>query len=695
MNRNKNTAVKRSLISTLKWALILIFSTIILTFVAAGALFIYYAKDAPKLDMSKLESPPSTVVYDKDEKVIATLGAEQRDLVQTDNIPVMLVNAVTSIEDRRFFNTRGVDPIRIAGSLVNNLRGGHMQGGSTLDMQLIKLSFFSTDSADQNMKVKIQEAWLALQLDQKWSKEQIFTAYVNKVNMANGYYGMGTASQAYYNKPLTDLSIAQLALLAGIPQAPNTYNPYKNPEAAKYRRDLVINAMYRNGKITEKQRDEAINTPIDDGLQDLKSGVSIPEYANDFITEAIKQANQETGTDAPNAGLKIYTTLDSKAQQDLFNIVNTNDSVPFTDDELQVASTLIDTQTGGVAAQIGGRKQEIAVFGSNPATESTRDWGSTMKPLIDYAPAFENGIYTSTAQTISDSGPYFYPDAQNIQLNNWDNQYLGNISVRQALALSRNIPAIKTLDAVGLDNATAFANKLGFKYPVETGKYDDKGNPIFEPGTMTFANGISSNSRSSDSQYGASSERMAAAYAAFSNDGIYTKPYYVSKIVMPDGSTKTYEPERTRAMKSSTAYLITDILKDVIKGNDGTIPALSTGLYAQTPGLPEAGKTGTSNYDDAEYPKALETAGITQAQLQGGSMAPDENFVGYTPQYSMAVWTGYKNRLQPVYGENMYIAAKVFKAMMTDLYPDPTSVADWQMPSDVVKQGSDLSVTGN
>lgn len=200
----------------------------------------------------------------------------------------------------------------------------------------------------------------------------------------------GQLLKAYYNKPLTDLSIAQLALLAGMPQAPNTYNPCKNPEAAKYRRDLVINAMYRNGKITEKQRDEAINTPIDDGLQDLKSGVNIPEYANDFINEAIKQANRETGTDAPNAGLKIYTTLDSKAQENLFNIVNTNDSVPFTDDELQVASTLIDTQTGGVAAQIGGRKQEIVPFGSNQATEPTRDWGSTMKPLIDYAPAFEN-----------------------------------------------------------------------------------------------------------------------------------------------------------------------------------------------------------------------------------------------------------------------------------------------------------------
>ncbi|EKF51312.1 transglycosylase domain-containing protein [Lactococcus garvieae] len=678
----------------MKWALILTFSAVILTFVAAGALFVYYAKDAPKLDMSKLESPPSTVVYDKEGKVLATLGAEQRDLVQTDNIPVMLVNAVTSIEDHRFFNTRGVDPIRIAGSLLNNLRGGHTQGGSTLDMQLIKLSFYSTDSSDQTMEVKIQEAWLALQLDQKWSKEQIFTAYVNKVNMANGYYGMGTAAQAYYNKPLTQLSIPQLALLAGMPQAPNTYNPYKNPEAAKYRRDLVINSMYRFGKITEKQRDEAINTPIDDGLQELKGSVNIPEYANDFISEAMKQANQETGTDAANAGLKIYTTLDSTAQQNLYNIVNTNDSVPFTDDELQVASTLIDTQTGGVAAQIGSRKQEVAPFGFNQATANDRDWGSTMKPLVDYAPAFDDGIYKSTAQTIADSGPYFYPDAQNIQLNNWDNQYLGNITVRQALALSRNIPAIKTLDAVGLDKATAFANKLGLKYAVQTGT-DAEGNGTFEPGTMTYSNGISSNTGSSDRQYGATSERMAAAYAAFSNDGIYTKPYYVSKIVMPDGSTKNYEPERVRAMKSSTAYIITDILKGVVKGNDGTIPALSTGLYAQTPGLPEAGKTGTSNYSDTEYQQALETAGITQAQLQGGSMSPDENFVGYTPQYSMAVWTGYKNKLQPIYGDNMYIAAKVFKAMMTSLYPDPASVADWQMPADVVKEGSELTVTGS
>jgi len=158
--------------------------------------FVYYAKDAPKLDLNQLESMPSPKVYSTDEKLVATLGSEQRNLVQTDNIPVMLVNAVTSIEDHRFFNTRGIDPIRIAGAFVNNVKGGSLNGGSTLDMQLIKLSFFSTEKSDQTLSVKIQEAWMALKLDQKWTKEQIFTAYVNKVNMANGYYGMGTASEA-------------------------------------------------------------------------------------------------------------------------------------------------------------------------------------------------------------------------------------------------------------------------------------------------------------------------------------------------------------------------------------------------------------------------------------------------------------------------------------------------------------------
>lgn len=661
--------------------MVAILTLVVLGIAGGAAVFWYYAKDAPKLDMAKLASQPSTVIYDKDNKVIATLGAEQRDNVQTDNIPVLLVNAVTSIEDHRFFNTRGIDPVRIAGAFVNNSSGGSLNGGSTLDMQLIKLSFFSTGKQSQNMKVKVQEAWMALKLDQKWTKEQIFTAYVNKVNMANGYYGMGTAAKAYYGKPLNQLSIAQTALLAGMPQAPTTYNPYTNPTAAKWRRDMVIQAMKKYGKITAEQEKTAINTPVNDGLQPLQSSSQVPAWADNFVKEAVSEANSDTGTDAANAGLKIYTTLDSQAQQNLYNIVNTTNYVPFTDN-IQVASTLINVQTGAVAAMIGGRQQPTNVtFGFNQAVQTDRDWGSSVKPLVDYGPAFQNGIYSSTGTYIQDTGPYYYPGTTS-QLNDWDNQYMGNLTVRQALDLSRNIPAVKTLAAVGLDKSMSFLSGLGINL--------DSTN-----GSMQWSNAISSNTNqnATDTTYGISSLKMAAAYAAFSNNGVYTKPYYINKIIFPDGKEKDYKPQRNQAMSPQTAYAITDMLKGVVSGNDDPVRALSTGLTAQVPGLPEAGKTGTSNYTDDEAQQAMANAGISVASLQGGSISPDENFAGITPQYSMAVWTGYSNRLMPVYGDNIYIATKVFKAMMTTLYPDPSSIQDWTMPSGVSRNGSELTIS--
>nr|WP_244842951.1 transglycosylase domain-containing protein [Lactococcus nasutitermitis] len=657
-------------VTTLKIFLILAFSAIILGIVAAGAVFAYYAKDAPELELSKLASRPSTKYYDSEGNVIATMGSEQRNLVQTNNIPVMLVNAVTSIEDHRFFSTRGVDPIRIAGAFLHNASGGSINGGSTLDMQLIKLSFFSTKTSDQNMRVKVQEAWMALELDQKWTKEQIFTAYVNKVNMANGYYGMGTAAEAYYGKSLPDLSIAQLALLAGMPQAPTTYNPYTNPKAATWRRNLVIDAMYKYGKITAAQEKSAIATPVTDGLQPLKQSVTIPAQDDNFLKQAVAQADQITGENSANAGLKVYTTLDSQAQQNLYNIVNTTNYVPFTDNDLQVASTLINVQTGAVVAQIGGRNQPADVtFGYNQAVQTDRDWGSAMKPLVDYGPAFENGIYTSTANTIADTGPYYYPGTST-QLNDWDNQYMGILTVKNALDLSRNIPAVKTLVAVGLDNSSTFLKHVGI-----------------DLSPLQWANAISSNTPNqgkNGDEYGASSEKMAAAYAAFSNGGVYTKPYYITKIVYPDGKEVNYKPERSQAMKATTAYVITDMLKGVL-----TLPlSQSVGSNANVPGLPIAGKTGTSNYTDSE---------ITQIEQEHtnltGMVSPDENFVGYTPQYSMAVWTGYKNRMTPIYGANTDIATDVFRSMMTQLYPDPSSIADWNVPTGITQSGTNVSVT--
>lgn len=654
---------KRPWLTAIKVFFIVFFSVIILAVLAGGAVFVYYAKDAPKLDLSKLESPPSSQYFDSSNTVIATMGAENRSLFQANNIPIQLVNAVTSIEDHRFFSTRGIDPIRIAGSFVHNLKGDSINGGSTLDMQLVKLGMFSTDKSDQNLRVKVQEAWLALQLDQKWTKEQIFTAYVNKVNMANGYYGMGTAAKAYYGKDLTALSIAQIALLAGMPQAPTTYNPYVNQSAAKYRRDLVINAMYNYDKISAAQKAQALATPITDGLLPLKHSVSIPAFADNFLKEAKAQADQLAGVDTANAGVKVYTTLNTSTQETLYNVVNTNQYVDFPDKDLQVASTLINVETGAVVAQIGGRNlPKNVTFGTNGALRVDRDWGSAMKPLVDYGPAFEDGVYDSTSDTVMDE-PTTYPDGT--PLNNWDNSYLGAMTVKSALQYSRNIPAVETFVKVGKENSSNFLKKVGI-----------------DLGPLNWANAISSNT--SNPKHGASSESMAAAYAAFANDGVYTRPYYVTKIVFPDGREIDYKPSRSRAMKPSTAYIITNILQGIVK-----LPlSISVGGNANIPGMTAlAGKTGTSNYTDDERTQITNKYGDIS-----GMVSPDENFVGYTPQYSMAVWTGYQNRMTPVYGDTILCATKVFSSVMGSLYPDPSSVSDWTAPSNVTVNGSFASI---
>ena len=287
---------------------------------------------------------------------------------------------------------------------------------------------------------------------------------------------------------------------------------------------------------------------------------------------------------------------------------------------------------------------------TNQAVETNRDWGSTMKPITDYAPALEYGIYDSTASTVHDV-PYNYPGT-NTPVYNWDKGYFGNITIQYALQQSRNVTAVETLNKVGLDKAKTFLNGLGIDYP-----------------SMHYANAISSNTTESNKQYGASSEKMAAAYAAFANGGIYHKPMYVNKVVFSDGSSKEFSDPGTRAMKETTAYMMTEMMKTVL--------AYGTGRGAYLPWLPQAGKTGTSNYTDEEIEKYIKNSGY---------VAPDEMFVGYTRKYSMAIWTGYSNRLTPIVGDGFYVAAKVYRSMMTYLSED-NHPGDWTMPEGLYRSG--------
>ena len=643
---------KQTILRIAKYVSIGFLTIVIAAIVLGGGLFLYYVSKAPALSESKLVATTSSKIYDNNNELIADLGAERRVNTQASEIPTDLVKAIVSIEDHRFFDHRGVDTIRIMGAALRNLQGqGGLQGASTLTQQLIKLTYFSTSTADQTISRKAQEAWLAVQLEQKATKQEILTYYINKVYMSNGNYGMQTAAQNYYGKDLKELSLPQLALLAGMPQAPNQYDPYSHPEAALERRNLVLSEMKDQNYISAEQYEKAINTPITDGLQSLKSANSYPAYMDNYLKEVIDQVEQETGYNLLTTGMEVYTNVDKNVQQRLWDVYNTDEYVAYPDDELQVASTIVDVTNGKVLAQLGARHQSSNVsFGINQAVETNRDWGSTMKPITDYAPALEYGVYDSTASIVHDI-PYNYPGTD-IPVYNWDHGYFGNITIQYALQQSRNVTAVETLNKVGLDRAKTFLNGLGIDYP-----------------SIHYANAISSNTPESNKKYGASSEKMAAAYAAFANGGIYHKPMYINKIVFSDGSEKEFSDAGTRAMKETTAYMMTEMMKTVL--------VYGTGRGAYLPWLPQAGKTGTSNYTDDEIEKYIKNTGY---------VAPDEMFVGYTRKYAMAVWTGYSNRLTPIIGDGFLVAGRVYRSMMAYLSED-NRPGDWTMPEGLYRSG--------
>ncbi|HFQ3536065.1 TPA: PBP1A family penicillin-binding protein [Enterococcus faecium] len=630
-----------------------ILSFFCILFLAGVGLFWYYAKDAPELTDKKLDATVSSKLYTQDGELFEDLGAEKREKISANELPKTLEDAIVSVEDRRFYKHIGVDPIRIIGSALSNFTSGGLQGGSTLTQQLIKLSFFSTSAEDQTLKRKAQEAWMAVRLEQKKSKQEILTYYVNKVYMSNGLYGMETASEMYFGKKLSELSLPQTALLAGMPQAPSAYDPYVYPDQAKKRRDTVLYTMLQNEKISQTEYDQAVNVPVTDGLQELTQSDDNTKIVDNYVKEVINEVQEKTDKNVYTDGLEIYTNLDLDAQKKLYDIVNTDQYVSYPDDEMQVASTLIDTNTGKVKAQIGGRHiAEDVTLGNNLAVNTSRDFGSTMKPVTDYGPAFEYLKY-STGKTITDA-PYNY-EGTSTPVGNWDNQYMGTITLRQALYLSRNVPAVKLFNEVGSDKVASFLKNLGIEYS-----------------TIHQSNAISSNTEEKDgTKYGASSLKMAAAYAAFANGGTYYKPQYVNKIVFQDGTEETYEPDGKTAMSPETAYMITDILKDTITEGTGT--------NAQIAGLYQAGKTGTSNYTDDEYAKLGISSGVY----------PDILFAGYTPNYSISVWTGYNKKMTPVTSESSHVASDVYRELMQYVSANVTNT-DWEMPSGLIRVGGEL-----
>ena len=644
---NKKTT-KRKKKSILKRILISLFSIFVIGFTILTGLFFYYGFTAPKITAADLQGATETQILDMNQELITKLGGENRDLIAPEEVPQGLKDAVTSIEDKRYYSHLGIDPIRIIGSFVRNLRAGHItQGGSTITQQLIKLSVFSTKKEDQTYKRKIQEILLALQIEREFSKEQILTYYLNKVYMANNTYGFGTAANYYFGKELKELTIPQLALLAGMPQAPSSYDPYAHPEQAKERRDLVLQSMKDNGKLTDAQLQEAKSTPVDEGLVAEHEQVSNDDNRlifDSFLTMVADEVKEKTGLDVYSDGLTIETTVNSQAQNHLYEILNTNRYVQYVDDNVQNAVVMLDSTTGAVRAINGGRKQ-TNLLAYNRAVQNDRSTGSTIKPIMDYGPAIEYLNY-STGQTVVDK-PTKY--SSGFELNNWDNQYMGTMTMRKALVLSRNTPAYQTFKAVGNDNIQAFLKKLDLSV-TNDGKE-----------SLVESNSIGAN---------LSPLKMAAAYSAFANYGTYSKPYTVTKITTRDGQILQFKPEQHQAMKDSTAYMITNMLKDTF--TYGFANDLKMG------NLPHAAKTGSTNYT----PEQRKQIGASENEF----VIPDSWFIGYSPAYTISVWTGYDNPYTKGHGLSQTEAnySKWIYGHLMNFAMKQTPVKDWEQPSSVV-----------
>ncbi|MBE5105387.1 PBP1A family penicillin-binding protein [Bacillus thuringiensis] len=617
--------------------------------VAGVSTFFVMVKDAPKLDKSKLVNPLSTKFLDKNGDFFYEYGAEKRTHVTYDQIPKVVENAFLATEDSRFYDHNGIDFKRTTKAVMENVTGGFgSQGGSTITQQVVKNYFLTME---KTAKRKVQEWYLSYKLEQQYSKHEILEMYLNKINLGNRSYGIASAAQKYYGKDLKQLQLHEAAMLAGLPQGPNIYDPTKpeNVERAKNRRNVVLTLMNRHGYITKEEMNDAMKIPVTEGLK--KSELTEMKYQA-FLDAVVKEVEKEyPDVNIGSDGLTIQTTLDQNAQDYADEIMDGN-LIKYPNDEFQGSFVFMDTQSGEVRAIGAGRKESKSTFkGHNMAVDLKRQVGSTMKPIFDYGPAIEN-LQWSTYHQLNDS-EYTYSNGTKIK--NATNSYKGDVSLRDALKKSLNIPALKTAQAVGLDKSKEFAKGLGMTFKDDT---------VFE------STAIGSNE--------SSPLDVAGAYAAFGNDGVYNKPHFVKEVIFPDGKKKSFKPKEHRAMQDSTAYMVTDVLRDVVKPGSG-----GTGPTAYVPGFDVAGKTGTQNFDKSVIKKYDIPADANR----------DSWFAGYTPQYTMAVWTGYEKDSSENYigDRSTRIAQQMFQVMMSKFATDKSR---FERPSSVQEINGELYVKG-
>lgn len=586
--------------------------------------FSHYASATPTLDLAKLGNPEPSKVYDINDNLIAEVGAEPRIETSIDKVPLDFINALIAVEDSRFFYHRGIDPIRIMRAGLTSLQGNFgAEGGSTLTQQLVKLSFL--DPQEMSLSRKSKEAVLAWNLEQAYTKDEILTAYINKVYMGDGVYGVETGAQHFYGKPLVELETHQLALLAGLPQSPSDLNPYYYPEYAKERRDTVLYRMARIGVITDEEYDRYIEIPVMDGIVEEGNAIFkevLPEH-QEYVDQILRQVRDEVGIDLLHTQVSIYSTFDPAKQEALNEVVYTDNYFNWSGEKLEVTVAVVDNSDGHVVAIAGGNansKEYGVVDGFSYPVDGVFQPGSVTKPLLGYAPALE--LLNKNMSDIIIDKPYYYEGG--MQVYNYDMQYLGEMTLAKALQGSRNTPALELQKMVGTDKAFTFANQLGLNVPLEewleSGAIGGLNVPILD---------------------------VAAAYSTFSNYGVRNQTTYIREI--KDGNNvRIWEPRGAfRVMGEDKAKQLVGALKQTVQDQE-----IGFGRWANVEGYDIYGKTGTNNYGEDE---AMSTS----------NLAPSVAFAGGTPDVTIAIYIEGETRDRGLsYPDEQILPSKVFNKVL-------------------------------
>lgn len=604
--------------------LLLIFvSGMVLTIVSGIIFYFYIANNAPDFNPEALYVSEPSTVYDSKGNEIAKLGAEKRVIVKYDELPEVLIDAIVSTEDSKFFAHNGVDLARFLKASAQQLMGRDVSGASTLTMQISKNAYTSKESSGiKGIIRKFTDVYISTsKIEPKYSKEEIMEFYVNSYFLGNNSYGVEQASLTYFGKSTKDLNLAEAAMIAGLFQAPGKYNPYTNPEATEKRRKQVLYYMKRHGYINDKEYEIAKKMTVEKIIKPKNTNengevISDNKYQA-FIDMVANDVEEITGNNPYTNSMEIYTTLDPE-KQDFINSIIDGTNYEWENEYVQTGVVVTDINSGAIIAISGGRN--YAPMGLNRATDLKQQIGSTAKPLYDYGPAIEYNNW-STGQPIVDE-PSSYSNG--VKIHNWDGGYKGYMTMREALAQSRNIPALKTFKKNNKENVSTFVKSLGLS--PEDG--------LHEAHSIGGYNGESPLS-------------MAAAYAAFGNGGYYIKPYSFTKIIYKDTNEEFTNPiEKTKAMSEETAYMISDMLV--------TTGQYAMGRYNNINGVQYAAKTGTTNFDE----KKKEAMGLANTNAVN-----DYWVIGYNTEYALALWYNYDipskehhNNLSSAQHERLYQA---------------------------------------